>query len=200
MAVLYEINNKKVLFIHIPKTGGGSIDTVLSKYSVNEPRIVGHPNLEQCLKVVNPHYIFTVVRNPWDWRSSWYYYLKSGKSGHNYELNSVKNMTFKEHLSWINNEPIENFSNSTYNGIDTKLFIAPQHGYINDTVKVLRLENLKSDFENYMSELGLDITFDVHFRKSGNNDYKNEYDEESIKIVNSIWGDDISKFNYKFND
>lgn len=200
MAVLYKINDKKVLFIHIPKTGGGSIDTALAKFRIKEPRIEGHPSLEQCANIVEADYKFTVIRNPWDWRASWFHYLREGNSGHNYELIKTNGMTFKEHLKWIANEPIENFTKSQYNDSYSQLFIKPQSEYIDETVKVLRLENLEIEFNEYMKEIGVDIGLKQHVRKSSNYNYIQEYDDESIEIVRKLAEKDIAKFGYTFKN
>ncbi len=199
MAVLYDINGKTLLFIHIPKTGGGSVQNALSTYRRRETPIPrGHPGIYECNMVVKADYVFSVVRNPWDWRASWYHYLKQGESGHIYEYNIVKNMSFKEHLIWLNNEPLVNLTNSIHMGVDSRLFIKQQSEYINSDVKILRFENLKVDFENYMMELGLDIKLDnrIRINKSSNNDYINEYDSDSIEIVRKMHSDDIIKFGY----
>ena len=198
MAVLYDIEGKKVLFIHIPKTGGGSVHNALISHSKVVPEIVGHPGQHECSMVVNPDYMFAVVRNPWDWRSSWYHYIKEGTSGHIYENNKTKNMGFNDHIKWISDEPINNLTTSTYVGVESKLFIKSQSEYINSDVKILRFENLKLDFENYMLELGLVTKLNTHVRKSGNNNYINEYNNDSIDIVRELHNDDIVKFGYNF--
>tara|TARA_R110002110_G_scaffold132836_1_gene314751 strand:- start:5552 stop:6154 length:603 start_codon:yes stop_codon:yes gene_type:complete len=199
MSMVYNINNKKVLFIHIPKTGGSSVGTVLMPYMLNTPAIVGHQGYRECIRHYKPDEIFTVIRNPWDWRSSWYYYLNQEEAGHKFEHHKVTTLSFKNHLKWIKNTPADNFTNSVYGGIISKVFIKPQSEYLNsDNIKILRFENLKKDFENYMKELGVNLSLNKHVRKSANNNYKNEYDKESIKIVEDLWGEDITNFNYKF--
>tara|TARA_Y100000389_G_scaffold312_1_gene294 strand:+ start:14193 stop:14825 length:633 start_codon:yes stop_codon:yes gene_type:complete len=209
MAVLYNIDGKNILFVHIPKTGGGSIDKTLSPHSRKDkvPKggqaniIQGHPGIHECNMTVKADYTFSVIRNPWDLRASWYYYVRGNpvsEHGHKYEYDIIKNMSFKEHLLWLNNEHIDNMTNSIYGGVSSRLFIKQQSAYINPDVKILRLENLKTDFDNYMLELGLDIELNTHFRKSGNNNYINEYDSDTIEIVRKIHNDDIIKFGYNF--
>lgn len=203
MANIYNINNKKILFLHIPKTGGSSIDTVLKKYSIdNHLTIGGHPSYSDIKNLIDVDIVFTVVRNTWDWRASWYHYLLKDVNdhGHKYEYNKIKGLTFKEHLKWLEKEPIENLTSSIYNGIESKLFIKPQSHFIMgcDNIKILRFENLKSDFEGYMKELGLEIKLNLHIRKSSNDNYKDEYDTETIKIVKDIWEEDIKVFGYEY--
>ena len=89
---------KNFLFVHIPKTGGNSIQNILKEYS--EDRIVieydhqdgverfgirnekydiyKHATLAQYQKVIEPEifkklFKFTVIRNPWDRMISFYF-------------------------------------------------------------------------------------------------------------------------------
>ncbi len=199
--MLYNINKKKVLFIHIPKTGGSSIGTILKPYMLKTPEIVGHQGYDECIKFYNPDYIFTVIRNPWDWRSSWYHYIKEYPfdSGHIFEYEKIKFLNFNEHLNWIYNEPKENFTESNYNGKVSKLFLKSQSDYIGvGNVKLLRFENIKDDFEKYMLELGLEIKLDKKIRKSTNYNYREYYNKKSIEIVKKMWLVDINKFKYEY--
>ncbi|CAO4133396.1 hypothetical protein OFEAOIEE_LOCUS1123 [Methylorubrum extorquens] len=74
-----EYNGKKILFVHIPKTGGGSVETWLETLGTVRLLTVGSPN---ALKCTPQHfrmsdirdvfgdgyfdYIFMTVRNPYD--------------------------------------------------------------------------------------------------------------------------------------
>jgi len=204
MATLYNIKGKKVLFIHIPKTGGSSIGSVLKPYEMGVKNLEGHQGYEECLKRVKPDEVFTVVRNPWDWRASWYHYVKNDKNGNDsgcvFEHRKSKNQSFNEHLDWLENESKKKFTISSYAGKQVQVFIKPQSKYIEgcDNIKILRFENLKKDFEDYMLELGLPLKLNKHERKSNNNNYKNMYGNKNIDVVKKLWCDDINNFNYEY--
>lgn len=212
MSTLYNINGKKILFIHIPKTGGSSIGAVLEPYKVKvkpltkdiNSQIAGHQDYNECMLHCDPDLVFTVIRNTWDWRSSWYHYVKNdtrGLSGHRKEHKELVKQTFKEHIKWLSKEPYDNFTSSINQGIESKLFIKSQLDYIKDckNIKLLRFENLKEDFEEYMNSLGYSIKLDVHKLKSTNSNYKNEYDDETINIVKELYVEEIDNFKYEIN-
>lgn len=74
----YNINGKKVLFIHIPKTGGSSIEKYLRKFSTEEslysskrkrrescyPQHLDYKSLTQKIDLKEADFVFTVVREP----------------------------------------------------------------------------------------------------------------------------------------
>lgn len=95
--MLYKINGKKVLFIHIPKTAGTSVENKLEKFAIKKNLKV-HCDYKQSIQLLEekPDLIFTIIRNPWDWRSSWYFFMREASAnlvntGHPKEENLQKN-------------------------------------------------------------------------------------------------------------
>lgn len=204
MASLYNIKGKKILFIHIPKTGGSTIGSILTPYNMNVVEIIGHQSYKDCIKFVKPDKVFTVVRNPWDWRSSWYHYLKQDKtgieSGHEFESIQVSTQNFNEHIKWLLNTDKDNFTNSNYHGENYKLFIKSQSSYIDgcDNVDILRFENLENDFESFMLSIGLEVKLNLHVNRSQYKNYKENYNLESINFVKELYDIDITRFDYEY--
>ena len=77
------INNNKLIYIHIPKCGGSSLNTNLEKYRIeNFNKKIGHSTYLEYKNIVgnklfNEYKTFMIVRNPWDWHISWFFYLKN---------------------------------------------------------------------------------------------------------------------------
>ena len=201
--MLYNIKGKKILFLHIPKTGGSSIERKINKFEVPKVRfLVGHLDYQDSIKKLGykPDLTFTVIRNPWDWRASWYSFIRdSNNHGHQKEADQLQKMNLKDHLLWLRDG--ENSEFTFDSNSKSYLFRKFQGEYIKggeDEIRILRFENLKSDFRNLMQEIGLNIHLDVHLRKSNNKNYKNYYDPEAIKIVQDLYSKDIENFKYKF--
>ena len=72
-------NNLKCIYIHIPKTGGMSIESILGSNLKNihqRPLSIkhGYPSEWKYPKYWKKYYKFTFVRNPWDRAVSAYYF------------------------------------------------------------------------------------------------------------------------------
>jgi hypothetical protein len=72
----------QLVFVHIPRTGGRFIRTVLREHlelDVKAPRFPGHASYDELPIEFRDRPAFCVVRNPWDWYVSWYHYvMKTG--------------------------------------------------------------------------------------------------------------------------
>jgi hypothetical protein len=70
------IKNKKLLFIHIPRTGGTSIEQSFGRPRCKEGinSLTQHNTLKQYSEKedINSYFTFSFVRNPWDRLISWY--------------------------------------------------------------------------------------------------------------------------------
>lgn len=210
MANIYKIGDKKILYIHIPKTAGRSLGHILEPYFLeNESNdILGHPDFNQIKLIKGEQFlyeidhIFTIVRNPIDWRHSWHNYVKNEtpeNTGHAFEHNSIKEKTFKESIKWMNEFSKDSFSESFYGGIPSKLFLKGQNEYVigcpQDLI-ILKMENIKNDFNDFAKRFELDLKFDVHVGKSTDEDYRNACDNETENIIKKMYSRDFDVFNY----
>jgi hypothetical protein len=193
------------IFIHIPRTAGRSIKESVRGFGDISAGIVGHATIYQ-MRELRPqrmgaaNFIFTVVRNPWDWRHSWYHWLrnaKPGDAGHPYAQRLCKTVPFRDHFRFVHDlAPCGFFTRTRYGKTANSLFTMRQSDFIDDSVKVVHFENLEPE----MRELfGQDFTMKAHIGKSHSiPDYRESYDEESRDIVSILWKKDIEKFGYEF--
>lgn len=150
---LFKKDNKTVLFIHIPKCAGTSIERAFEDAGWDieflvEPARKGHTDWKPCnpqhwhyeMLLENIHnkydidYEFTVVRNPFQrlvselfWRQGW---------GSNY-LGDLSNA-----ISVIGQNYLQQYSNDPY-AMDNH--IRPQQEFIGPTTSVFRFENLHTE-------------------------------------------------------
>jgi hypothetical protein len=62
------LNNKKVMFIHIQKTGGTWIEEVLTQLGVKWSKVgMPHITIAKARKMYPNNFAFTSIRNPLTW-------------------------------------------------------------------------------------------------------------------------------------
>ena len=110
MSVTYIVNNKKILFVHIPKNLGRTINLVFRKYAVNS--IHGHPDLSQIVDIgsieelISADFILFVSRDPYQRAISLYNYFRNhsiGSTGHSLEHHYFLKNNFGDSLLYISN-------------------------------------------------------------------------------------------------
>jgi hypothetical protein len=194
-----------ILFIHIPKTGGSSIEDYFTKkmnkklsvkdlYSFDKT-VVDHSLQHLTLlelyqnkdklkfNINNIKLMFTVVRNPYERTVSDLFFFKL--------IN--KNMSTKEVEKKLRRY-LE--SNNTYDNhkIPQYKFLADSYDNINKDVKIIRNENMNED----MKSLGFN-DFNVHKNVTFKNklNYYNYLNNNSINLINNYYQKDFEIFNYK---
>ena len=195
------ITEQKICFIHIPKTGGSSIQKWLHKNTdCVQPKKTLHCSLEHA-KTVLPEIktSFCVVRNPWDWCVSWYHYqIKRANMNINYILQNSNKIDLRKQK--YNIETQKNILKELDKGFDNWLKNcnhAPQIQYSQNIDLVLRFENLNHEFKkiqhlvNCFSPLEkINTTNRTHYQKYYNN--------KTIDIVYNKYKQDIQELGYKY--
>lgn len=202
----FKNNEVNLLFIHIPKTGGTSIEYYLSKklnielnlkslYSIEYKRNdIPYQHLD-LVTIITNHYefnldlrglsILTVVRNPYHRMISELAFIKLINN------NSTPEQVF---------EHIKNVIMQYQSGIQRDGHIRPQYemiitsnGNIPKNVTVLKTEKLTE----MMHKIGY-IDFDFKSNKSKLiKDYMSYLNENSIKIINCFYKEDFKRFDYE---
>lgn len=194
------------LFIHVPKTAGNAIQSILRNYSEEKitktaPHHDGierfeirsdaynirkHSSLSEYQaqlgkNVIDPLYKFTCIRNPWDRAISFYFSPHRGKVTWNREqfiifLDQVRPVT--TFISSIESDSADDcFGNMDY---------------------YIRYERLNEDFRHICSSIRIPHQ-DLPLRNASSHDhYTAYYDSELVDIVGARYQDEIRFFNYEF--
>lgn len=198
--------DKKIIFLHIPKTGGVSVQIELNKYCNGNDKEMyvkyfhGHhipfKELKNRMYNDNQRKIFDeytkicIVRNPWDWHVSWYHYLKQtppGSSGYGAEHNLCVSKPFNEYIKWLCETKKTTKGKPELNMIEWA--IDDNGDFISD--KIIKFETFNEDLLKY----GLTIP---HANKSKHKDFRSYYNEETIELVRDKHKLDIEHFKYEF--
>jgi hypothetical protein len=204
-----------ILFIHIPKTGGSSVEVYLSrKYNIPlnmnslfclkkvkynfifehdkiAPQHQTYNTLYKYRKEFNINFndnlkIFTIVRNPYDRIISDLFFLILIKR------NSTKEEVYKIINKYIYDEP---HIHDNHN-IPQYKYITDSNDKLIDNIIILKTESLNNDID----KLGYN-NFNLNLLK---NNYKIEYNNylnnDSINLINKFYEKDFKLFNYKMKN
>lgn len=182
------VDNKsydKVLFIHVPKTGGTSISQFLQKNNLDDWIRICQTRHDPYFVLQNNNNInystftFSVVRNPYT-RSYSYY--------HHFQKIYGTSLTFFEFLSYIRTRP--NLNKTPWISFPQNYFLHDQYGNFS-IKKIYKFEN--------MNDLEYDFNCKLSKENIGNytmDDYLKDYDKNCISLVKYIYYRDFEIFNY----
>lgn len=182
-----KLDDKKLIFIHIPRTGGTSIET-----SLNPDRIGSvHFTLNEAITrwgidLVKEYLTFSFIRNPFSRILSVYSYRISGgnKSGKDWKLASELPLTFNDFIFQI-----EQFNDSHYKPLSYWL-----ENQLIQLDFIGRFENLAQDFEKLCSHLAITTPVLPHIRKSQHLHWKKYYNREMKKKMLDVFYDDFKSY------
>ncbi len=189
------MHKHKLIFIHIPRTGGTSI----TRFFTDEKIARDHSTWVQyklaCNWAFENYTKFAVVRNPWDRVASAYKYFKQGG-------NQKGDLVYKEYV-----DSFTGFNDFVKNGLEnlknTNIqMLLPQTFFIchYDTIVVdylLRFEHLSEDLRK------IDVLKNIELKKinaSSEERYIDLYNEDSKNIVSRLYAYDIHKLEYNFSE
>lgn len=190
-----------LLFIHIPKTGGSSVENFLKlQYKQTligiQKKIFDDPKLgkitlqhqvyrtlykyKELLKLPfdNKMRIITIVRNPYDRIISDLYWFNLIKRDSKYTQAQIYSIIKNKYLK----KAIDNHSTPQYK------YLIDDEGKIPSNITIMRCEDLTND----MKKNG----FDEYCGKDTSQSYKHMLNSDSIKFINNLYKKDFELFNY----
>jgi len=196
---------KKILFIHIPKTGGTVIEKSIKKltnqtlYSGRTNRLLPSPynktslqhqyyttlyEFKDILKINFDNIkIFSVVRNPYDRIISDLFWHRLIKKNFNSEqvYNVIKN-------NYLNRDDLDNHNKPQYK------YITDENMEIIKDIKIFKTEILNETSHEINNYLGFNINIK---RDNVNKNYSKYLNKKSIALINDFYKKDFELFNYK---
>lgn len=203
-------NNVNILLIHIPKTGGSSVEIYFSeKYNIplnskslfnilpnktmindkiitnSSPQHMTYQTIIKNKDLLNIKMdnlkIIAIVRNPYNRIISDLFFFKL------IEVNSSKEDVFNAIQKYLSRTDLDNHNICQY------LFISNLNKKIIPRIKILRTETLKED----MNKLGY-----TDFSKNANHNvnkvnYDNYLNNDSIRLINNYYDEDFKLLGYK---
>lgn len=169
------------IFIHIPKTGGTSVEHAFGfDYAMLGDR--KHQTPQECIAEVgreiwDRYFKFTFIRNPWDRMVSWWMYTVHF-SGNRERIETLEDMLGLGEQNHI------------FGGHDTWL-----EGFNFDFIG--HYERLSDDFKKICRLIGVDVELPWHM-KSAHAHYSCYYTETTIEWVRKRELPFIARFGYSF--
>jgi hypothetical protein len=196
-----EVLRRKLLFIHIPKTAGVSIEHSLFGRTLFRHKSFRQFELAFSKSQLASLFKFTFVRNPWDRLvSAWTFLREGGMNEQDKEWFSKNIAQFPDFesfvMKWLAGQ----------NVVRTYVHFQPQMVFTRTgrgTVEldfVGRFENLADDFERLSRLVGATAPLESRNRtpKRDARSYRDYYTPESAGVVARLYREDIRTFGYEF--
>jgi len=195
---------KRFLFVHIPKTAGNSIQSVLQDYSEDQLvalrkeqdgierfglrnpnyKIKKHSTLSEYHLALGDEqfrslYKFTCVRNPWDRMVSYYFTpTQNPETWNQRKFRGIisKAVSLPDYLR-LDNREADPFGNVDY---------------------IMRFESLADDFRAVCATIGISPLTLPKYNRSNRDHYSKYYDDELRELVRNRFAAEIERFNYAF--
>jgi Sulfotransferase family len=195
---------KRFLFVHIPKTAGNSIQSVLRDYSEDQLvalrkeqdgierfglhnakyNIKKHSTLSEYHEALGDErfrnlYKFTCVRNPWDRMVSYYFTPTQNAEAWNrkrFRGIILKAVSVADYLR-LDNGKEDPFANVNY---------------------IMRFESLADDFLAVCKAIDISPPTLPQYNRSSREHYSKYYDDELRELVRTRFAAEIERFNYTF--
>ncbi len=200
-------DSRKLVFVHIQKTGGSTVDRLLRAH-VEDVRGLGARHQfatrgKKRLDAWDEYFKFAFVRNPWARLVSWHAMIrraeKHGRRPQNklWRYAQQNSSNFDEFVRRCTDEVLIG------NGVSYS-FAYNQLDYVTDEDGELlvdfigRLENFDEDLRRVCDRAGIELETVPHKNRSSHTHYSEMYTPETEQIVRERFRRDIDFFGYEF--
>jgi len=197
-------DTKKFVFVHVPKTGGMSVRSVLGphatvgvwqhKFPVKQknPELQKHAFARTLAKYIDwdKYYSFGFVRNPWAWAVSIYFYIRKDRKDPRHR--QANDMNFDRFVHWMQDWDAEQYP-----------IVGGQKNYLSSDKgriivnRICRLEKFAEDFQKVCQHVGVPFKA-PHKNTTTHAHYRTYYTDASRRILGKLFAEDLHTFRYKF--
>ncbi|QIK76683.1 sulfotransferase family 2 domain-containing protein [Nocardioides piscis] len=205
-------DERRMLFVHIPKTGGASIEQLLRE-ACPDARTVGkqrHARLRRILTQhpeLGDHWSFGFVRNPWARMVSWYSMIETWDrrwgpaSGR--PQDRQWGSTRDGNPLWRAVAEYADFEEFVLRGTsELERLAMPQLDYLVAGDRradfIGRTESLGDDMAHVQRTLGLPVTPIPRRNTTSHGSYRDYYSPEARDRIGEVYARDIAEFGYDF--
>jgi hypothetical protein len=186
-------NKKHFIFIHVYKTGGGSIAHTLMPFATDRNLWSGptkcHLSAKELEKQVpdfKDYFTFAFVRNPWERYASAYFYQTSNNEKRG-NLDRFQG-TFEEFLHHNHTTPMR-FSQTDFICDDDFNIMVDYVG---------RFEHLQEDYDYLLNKMGVVNRPLPSINKTKHKHYSHYYNDRMVEYVRVKCAPEIALFGYEF--
>lgn len=174
------------IFIHVPKTGGTSIEKALGGRNFRLPYHAPH---WYTVRELGPHFTFGFLRNPWARAVSYYRFMTRDQK-------PDQRLSFKH---WIMLKPFYMPQDMWYGGDKLpSVHRRPQMWWLDGCDFIGRFEQLESDLNTVLERLGEKPVRLERMHTTTGRDWRLEYDTETRAYIAEVFAEDIAEGGYTF--
>ena len=187
-------NKRNFIFVHVPKVAGTSVRKVLSPFckvtNYGKQKHASAASIREMFpKEFADYYTFAIVRNPWDWEVSAYFYIRQA-SFHVYH-DEVMTIDFKE---YIKRRHMGKYDVMPHN---LAWWVTDANGKL-IVDGLFFFEDLKSTYAALRKRLKMPELELQHHNRTRHQPYWTYYDDEAERRVAEVHRQDIKLFDYTF--
>lgn len=206
------LDNKEIIFVHIPKTGGSSLSKIFKK-ETSDKVVERNDNFiwvindkfeklgknkynykhATCLEIkelypkkFKNYYKFCIIRNTYDRILSLHLWSNDNNFNKKKLIGDIKKNTFNK---TINKEKFD--SRPWWNA--TEYILDKNDNLLVD--KIINFENLYEDYDLLKNKYNLEGL--IHINKTKHQHYSHYYDSELISVVNKYYNKELNYFGFK---